>query len=333
MDNNNNVKKRKSSDSDEEMSMSTPPLKRSKKKKEKTSTCSICLNKIGKRNNVKLNSCAHIFCKECIRTWAKQENTCPLCRKRFTNMSYYDKNSKYISININNRSQGKKQIDFTISHVLQLCDIINHSYAKKDSSIMTLVSIQRHFDDNPFSIIRIALRAQLIFWDTTVAQLTPVILGIHLRPSMLDLNGLYTSDSRMNIIIYWGLYEPFRKWLTLVISDDGTTFNQSTRTKAHMCFDVITRFIRINDIPCEVEAEPGSLQHWALHTTKIVNEKPFHHRSLHRTGIYRTKLQHIIRVKGMLEGKMEDQIRQDILKRDLQEGESNDWYLQRLPKI
>ena len=332
MDSNSIVKKRKSSSSDEEMPKVTgAPFKRSKK--EKKSLCSICLNKIGKRDNVKLNSCAHIFCKECIRTWAKQENTCPLCRKRFTNMTYYDKNSKLISININNRSQGKKQIEFTISHVLQLCDIINQSYTKKDSAIMTLVSIQRHFDDNPFSIMRIALRTQLIFWDTTVAKLTQTILGIHLRPCMLDINGLYTSDSRMNIIIYWGLYEPFRKWLTLVISDDGTKYNQSTRTKAHMCFDVITRFIRINDIPCEVEAEPGSLQHWTLHTTKLVNEKPFKHRSLHKTGIYRTKLQHIIRVKGMLEGKVEEQIIQDILMRDLQEGESNDWYLQRLPKI
>lgn len=30
--------------------------------------------------------CGHYFCKSCIKKWAKQQNTCPQCRKRFTRL-------------------------------------------------------------------------------------------------------------------------------------------------------------------------------------------------------------------------------------------------------
>lgn len=43
------------------------------------SECVICLNNIhiGKK---KLK-CGHTFHKKCIKTWLKDENTCPICRK------------------------------------------------------------------------------------------------------------------------------------------------------------------------------------------------------------------------------------------------------------
>ncbi len=45
--------------------------------------CSICFEKITSAQG-ELNSCTHLFCFECIKTWAAKSNLCPLCKNRFT---------------------------------------------------------------------------------------------------------------------------------------------------------------------------------------------------------------------------------------------------------
>lgn len=47
--------------------------------------CVICMETPTVRG--KINSCSHLFCFECIQKWANTENTCPLCKKRFTQIS------------------------------------------------------------------------------------------------------------------------------------------------------------------------------------------------------------------------------------------------------
>ena len=42
--------------------------------------CSVCLFGKSKRQKLTLN-CGHSFCKSCIDTWTKTNNSCPLCRK------------------------------------------------------------------------------------------------------------------------------------------------------------------------------------------------------------------------------------------------------------
>ena len=46
-------------------------------------SCSIC----GDDANASIDSCNHKFCEECIVTWSKTENSCPLCRKKFYEIS------------------------------------------------------------------------------------------------------------------------------------------------------------------------------------------------------------------------------------------------------
>jgi hypothetical protein len=43
--------------------------------------CSICLDRVTIQG--KMDSCAHLFCFDCVRQWAEKENTCPLCKQRF----------------------------------------------------------------------------------------------------------------------------------------------------------------------------------------------------------------------------------------------------------
>jgi hypothetical protein len=43
--------------------------------------CAICLEK--RRNEARIDGCAHTFCLECIDAWAKTTNKCPLCNSEF----------------------------------------------------------------------------------------------------------------------------------------------------------------------------------------------------------------------------------------------------------
>jgi len=44
--------------------------------------CSICDDIF--RNPIRLKSCGHTFCLDCIIQWAKHNLNCPLCREKFT---------------------------------------------------------------------------------------------------------------------------------------------------------------------------------------------------------------------------------------------------------
>ena len=72
-----------------------PAVKRSKKedklnntpsviKAEEENICCICMDVCGKFELASINSCKHKFCFTCIEKWADRENTCPLCKERFT---------------------------------------------------------------------------------------------------------------------------------------------------------------------------------------------------------------------------------------------------------
>ncbi len=59
--------------------------------------CSICLSSLDNYTRI---ICGHIFHKECIDTWNKKNNTCPLCRSIIiqpTNEIIYDNNNNIFS--------------------------------------------------------------------------------------------------------------------------------------------------------------------------------------------------------------------------------------------
>ena len=45
-------------------------------------SCNICTESLTEGKAVL--DCDHFFCLECIKKWAEIENTCPLCKKRFS---------------------------------------------------------------------------------------------------------------------------------------------------------------------------------------------------------------------------------------------------------
>ncbi|KAJ0105095.1 hypothetical protein Patl1_18966 [Pistacia atlantica] len=48
--------------------------------------CGICLLEEGRSIRGQIDCCDHYFCFVCIMEWAKIESTCPLCKRRFTNI-------------------------------------------------------------------------------------------------------------------------------------------------------------------------------------------------------------------------------------------------------
>jgi len=66
--------------------------------KKNAPTCGICYQPIEKQGT--LDICNHEFCFKCIETWAKTENSCPMCKKRFSKIKniwkrpYYGENSR-----------------------------------------------------------------------------------------------------------------------------------------------------------------------------------------------------------------------------------------------
>ena len=56
--------------------------------------CIICLCEPEPENLAKINGCDHRFCFECIEKWSERENTCPLCKVRFTKIDRVNKVKK-----------------------------------------------------------------------------------------------------------------------------------------------------------------------------------------------------------------------------------------------
>ena len=53
--------------------------------------CCICMCDIEPKDLTVVNGCDHKFCFECIDTWSARENTCPLCKVRFTKIERVSK--------------------------------------------------------------------------------------------------------------------------------------------------------------------------------------------------------------------------------------------------
>lgn len=57
-----------------------------------TEPCAICLGVLTKVSAI--NGCVHVFCFDCIDEWAKNTNTCPMCKSEFTKIKQKDDPSK-----------------------------------------------------------------------------------------------------------------------------------------------------------------------------------------------------------------------------------------------
>lgn len=64
------------------------------KKPPPTETCCICMCNVEAEDLAGISGCEHRFCFGCIEKWAERENSCPLCKNRFTNIDRINKKRK-----------------------------------------------------------------------------------------------------------------------------------------------------------------------------------------------------------------------------------------------
>eukprot|EP01084_Bolivina_argentea_P056604 103552_1 len=82
--------------------------------------CCICLESISLCESSSIDQCEHIYHKDCILSWSRIENACPLCKKRFNTIHDRTTNNK---INIDFKVQPSNYyIDFDITWVDCVCD-------------------------------------------------------------------------------------------------------------------------------------------------------------------------------------------------------------------
>ncbi len=59
-----------------------------------TESCCICMCDVDNDDLAGISGCSHKFCFECIEKWAERENSCPLCKVRFTKIDRVNKKKK-----------------------------------------------------------------------------------------------------------------------------------------------------------------------------------------------------------------------------------------------
>ena len=55
---------------------------------DKEDRCAICMDSKQKEKIAKINSCDHTYCTDCIKSWSKHSNTCPICKQEFNMIKY-----------------------------------------------------------------------------------------------------------------------------------------------------------------------------------------------------------------------------------------------------
>jgi len=62
--------------------------------RENSPSCCICMSEPKPIDLASINGCTHLFCFDCIEKWGDRENTCPLCKIRFTKIERVNKRKK-----------------------------------------------------------------------------------------------------------------------------------------------------------------------------------------------------------------------------------------------
>jgi hypothetical protein len=81
--------------------------------------CCICMCDVDPPDLAHINGCDHKFCFGCIEKWAERENSCPLCKQRFTKIDRVNKKRKKGTKNTKKVKQRDQRTDLTASVTVQ----------------------------------------------------------------------------------------------------------------------------------------------------------------------------------------------------------------------
>lgn len=76
----------------------------------KTASCCICMDEPKPADLANISGCDHLFCFECIEKWSERENTCPLCKVRFSKIDRVNKSRRKSSGGGGDRAKNTKRV-------------------------------------------------------------------------------------------------------------------------------------------------------------------------------------------------------------------------------
>ena len=113
------------------------------KPEESKKICAICHSDMTPETLSTLEACNHQFCFECIKQWGTScANTCPLCKKRFNSIKYFDLETKQLKnhniLNRNYTSQQDNAVLVQIDDSMDFCYICN---TDRDPHLMMICDV------------------------------------------------------------------------------------------------------------------------------------------------------------------------------------------------
>ena len=80
-------------------------------------SCNVCFDKI---QTYGLINCGHIYCFNCILSWSKKTNTCPLCKSTFNVIKKIDgTNTDFINVDDRQLESEEEEFDPFIFGILK----------------------------------------------------------------------------------------------------------------------------------------------------------------------------------------------------------------------
>jgi hypothetical protein len=89
------------------------------KKPAPADNCCICMCEVESDDLAGINGCEHRFCFSCIEKWAERENSCPLCKNRFSKIDRVNKKRKKGMKNTKKVKQRDQRSDLVPGAALQ----------------------------------------------------------------------------------------------------------------------------------------------------------------------------------------------------------------------
>lgn len=103
-------------------------------------SCCICMCDPEEGETASIDGCDHAFCFECIEKWSERENTCPLCKVRFSRITRVDKSKKKKGQKGTKKvKQRDQRADMNPGHALQGLLAGLHNNSGFSSSIARLI--------------------------------------------------------------------------------------------------------------------------------------------------------------------------------------------------
>lgn len=184
--------------------------------------CCICISDIKKREEASLDGCTHKYCKGCITEWAKTENSCPQCKRKFTKIIH--KKKEIMVEDKRQRPDDPENPDTTI---------LASTLPPRTVALLRTLVIMMFEYDNTLDIVP--------------------LLPQSIAPHQLPTSVLYHSLCRENTILFFGYCRQWRNQLLekLIVSMQHATMGIITEmdVKVHMLFNIINTFMS-NVIVC-----------------------------------------------------------------------------------